>query len=604
MPENVQYLFTNQDTPQGALVLRSIVNSYGIDHATDKDLYSFYIEFSKKAYTDTGLLPVNGTGLLSIRSALNHTQVAYQYAPGNYYINWGEVEGDPNAKKYYIAQPYRIVIIDFIDDNILGARTFYSPYPITHPKAQLYHVNLPNINCRGYRGNGVGWICLYHNEDISTYPFNERLIKALERCSGVEAYNNANMSETDGTRFYQEYRREYPFLYDPVKWEQKTAQEGYEWTLDENLWIPILVQNFDKQDRHDSNGIPLTFVDALFGNYKAYYHDDDIPKPVNAISRDDLELDYNKLFNNFKISYIKSSSGTVKLNTFSMSEKVKEELANKVTVQKVNFSNVDIDQDEEEDPDYAIAECAMCGYQEEYAIGEDYPESFYFCPHDSIIVCNPCFEEYFVEIPEFGFVSTNSKLWNKFVKNFQTSFHFCVLDNFEDINIGLPHNNKDHSLPVSFVQPLLNNTDTNDVITFYSSIIPETAHHFNISGSVKFEFEFDQVKDFIFYVMDTYSINTQQLINPYLHAIFSNIKSSPHLFKKQKIVFNLHAMCGECFKQIFNNEEVESFSERYQKMKNYLLNTFNNYIDQDTEELTGHAHRLIFGDNFSLYIVS
>jgi len=326
--ETIQYLFTNKETPNGAVVFRSTVNSFGLEHVTDKDLYSFYTEFSKKAYFDTGLLPVDGTGLLSIRSALNHTQVAYQHAPGKYYINWGTFEGDINAVKYLVAQPYRIVIIDFVDDNILGARTFYSPYPITHPKAQLYHVNLPNINCRGYRGNGVGWICLYHKEDISSYPFNERLIKALERCSGVEAYNDQNMSETDGTRFYQEFKPEHTYLYRPVEWEKKTEKDGVDWTLDEDLWIPILVEDLDSQGKHDPEGNPLTFVDALFGNYQGYYYDKLIPKPVNAIARTDIELDYNQLFNSFKKAYMASGgNGFNKINTFDLSSKVKEKIS-------------------------------------------------------------------------------------------------------------------------------------------------------------------------------------------------------------------------------------------------------------------------------------
>jgi hypothetical protein len=99
--KNVNYAFT---TDQGNLVFRSSVNSFGLDHVTDKDIASFYTTFSQSAYFDTGLLPVDGTGLLSIRTAGNHTQIAYQYAPGKYYINWGSFEGDRDAKKYYVAQ--------------------------------------------------------------------------------------------------------------------------------------------------------------------------------------------------------------------------------------------------------------------------------------------------------------------------------------------------------------------------------------------------------------------------------------------------------------------------------------------------------------------
>ena len=105
--------------------------------------------------------------------------------PVNTILTGGSYEGDHEARKYYVAQPYRIVVADLLNGNIYGARTYYSPMPITYPQAPLYHVNLPNINCKGYRGNSVGWICLYHNEDISAYPFNEKLVKILDRCSGT-----------------------------------------------------------------------------------------------------------------------------------------------------------------------------------------------------------------------------------------------------------------------------------------------------------------------------------------------------------------------------------------------------------------------------------
>ena len=84
--QNVNYTFINNE---GNFVFRSNVNSFGLDHVTDKDVTSFYTNFSSSSYFDTGLLPVDGTCLLSIRKAGNHTQIAYQHAPGKYYINWG-----------------------------------------------------------------------------------------------------------------------------------------------------------------------------------------------------------------------------------------------------------------------------------------------------------------------------------------------------------------------------------------------------------------------------------------------------------------------------------------------------------------------------------
>jgi len=156
--DKVTYSFVKDE---GNFVFRSKVNSFNLDHVTDKDVSSFYTSFSNYAYFDTGLLPLDGTGLLGIRKAGDHTQVIYQHKPGMYYVNWGAYERDYDAVKFYFAQPYRIVIIDFLDNNLLGARTFYTVEPATHSGVQLYHVNLPNINCKGYRGNAVGWICLY-----------------------------------------------------------------------------------------------------------------------------------------------------------------------------------------------------------------------------------------------------------------------------------------------------------------------------------------------------------------------------------------------------------------------------------------------------------
>lgn len=324
MSNNVSYSFVS-DSPD-TITFRSTVNSFGLDHVTDKDITSFYSNFSQFSHTDTGLLPVDGSGLLSIRSAGPHTQIAYQHKPGMYYINWGGYEGDRSAVKYYVAQPYRIVIADLLNGNILGARTFYSPYSITHPEIPLYHVNLPNINCRGYRGNAVGWICLYHNDDISTYPFNEKLIKILDRCSGTEAYNDANMSETDGPRFYRDnYKPSY--LWEPQKWQDYSQTNGYEWTLDPDLWIPVFVKDKDNQDKHYDNGQPLTFLDAITGNCKMYYHDDNPSKPYNMLSRLDLSLPSATVFSWFKNSYNTSKPHFVNVDTFSQTTEIRVSIA-------------------------------------------------------------------------------------------------------------------------------------------------------------------------------------------------------------------------------------------------------------------------------------
>lgn len=367
MSNNVSYSFVS-DSPD-TITFRSTVNSFGLDHVTDKDITSFYSQFSQFAHTDTGLLPVDGSGLLSVRSAGPHTQIAYQHKPGMYYINWGTHEGDPSAIKYYIAQPYRIVIADLLNGNILGARTFYSPNPITYPEAPLYHVNLPNINCRGYRGNAVGWICLYHNDDISNYPFNEKLIKILDRCSGTEAYNDANMSETDGPRFYRDNGKPL-HLWDPTLWQSYSRDNGYEWTLDSDLWIPVLVKDKDNQDKHYDSGQPLTFVDAITGNCKMYYYDENPVKPYNMLSRPDISLPSSTVFSWFKNSYNFSKSHFSNVDTFSQAADIRIKIANTpVTLFDEN-----------------VCDCDSCG--------ETHPENHFTTIYGGSIYCQECVNEY------------------------------------------------------------------------------------------------------------------------------------------------------------------------------------------------------------------
>lgn len=352
--DKVSYSFVKD---KDSIIFRSKVNSFNLDHVTDKDIASFYAAFSNYSYFDTGLLPLDGTGLLGIRKAGNHTQVIYQYKPGMYYVNWGAYEKDSNYTKYYFAQPYRIVIIDFLDNNLLGARTFYAVEPAIHSNVQLYHVNLPNINCQGYRGNGVGWICLYHNEDWSKLPFNERLNRALERCSGVEVYNDANMSETDGPRFYEQ--NEMPvYTYNPSSWETKSANEGWEWTLDPSNWIPITVTSIDSQREHRKDGVPLTLLTAITGNYQAYYNDSYLPKPINAITRPDLTLENSQVVDWFVQSYNTSQTTFSGLDPYSQSQAHREHTA---TIQQTLFDHEDDEEEQDEDPDEAY-----CPVNEEY----------------------------------------------------------------------------------------------------------------------------------------------------------------------------------------------------------------------------------------------
>lgn len=267
-----------------------------------KDLNAFFSTLSSSAFFDSGLLPLDGSGTLMIRQAMGHTQVAFQHAPGIYRVIWGEHEGSVEAVHYDLAMPYRIVIGDFVDNEFYGARHFYSTTPITSENQLLYNVNLPNLNCKGYgHGNGVGWICLYHNHpSVKDLPLGKKISHLIERAGGTEAYNDANMSGTDGPRYYAERYQialaenyeEFEFLWNPQIWEEKTLSEGYEWTLNPEIWLPVNVAGLDSQEKNlnTNDSIPYTFGMAVNGQYRAYYNDPNMPKNYQKFIREDIEL--------------------------------------------------------------------------------------------------------------------------------------------------------------------------------------------------------------------------------------------------------------------------------------------------------------------------
>lgn len=423
MTDTFNYSFVKTD--EGNFSLRSTVKSFNLDHVTDKDIVSFYHSFSAYASFDTGLLPLNGTGVLAIRTAGPHTQIVTQHAPGLYHVNWGAHEGDKHAKAYYVAQPYRIVIGDFENGNLLGARMFYSPYPITNPAQQLYHVNLPNINCRGYRGNGVGWICLYHKEDWSSLPFNEKVSRFIERCSGVETYNDANMSETDGPRFYNKNQKPSYFI-DPVEWQEKSDKEGFQWTLDESLLIPVLVKDIDNQDRHYPDGQPLTLAMAMLGNYQAYYTDTNIPKIYNIISRSDLSLSNKNIADFIKKSFASAPAfyqHSKKDDPYSFTVQHRQENGSAVLNVPINLIQDEEDEDHSTCQDchsildvesltstsYDTLICEDClsnnytflehldswySYHDDDLVWSESDQAYYHNNHDTVTYCADC-QEYF-----------------------------------------------------------------------------------------------------------------------------------------------------------------------------------------------------------------
>lgn len=267
---------------------------------TEKDLGlslpRFLAGMGDLAYFETGLLPVEGSGVLSIRKFLDHTQIVAQIAPRVDAVYWRRHDTDDGygTKKkdlYNVAMPYRIWIGDIVEATFIGARHFYSPSPISTPNDLLYHTNLPNTNCVGYNGTSVGWICLYINQ-LSDFTQVEDIAQAVammeERCGTGEGYND-NMTGTDGPMFYSTYHPDKKLghrLSNVGEWEAYTEAHGVHWTQEEGVWLPVKVTGPDDQQQHNPDGMPLTIEMAMKGSYAAKYHDE-MKKPFNIAVRQD-----------------------------------------------------------------------------------------------------------------------------------------------------------------------------------------------------------------------------------------------------------------------------------------------------------------------------
>jgi hypothetical protein len=110
------------------------------------------------------------------------------------------------------------------------------------------------------------------------------------------------MSETDGARFYQ-HRNKPEYFWNPAEWQEKSNAEGFNWTLDSDLLIPVKVKDMDNQGQHDDNGVELTLGMAMLGNYQAYYYDEQHTKMYNKVSRSDMELSNKDIANFVKASF-------------------------------------------------------------------------------------------------------------------------------------------------------------------------------------------------------------------------------------------------------------------------------------------------------------
>jgi hypothetical protein len=310
-------------------------------------------------------------------------------------------------------------------------------------------VNLPNINCKGYRGNGVGWICLYHNQDWSMMPFNERLARALERCSGIEVYNDANMSETDGPRFYASKGKP-SYITNPREWEEKSQREGFEWTIDENLWIPITVKSRDEQGQHydGEDAIPLTLGDAIVGKYNAYYNDSYHPKPINALTNPNLELSAGEVTNWFIKAYNSSTTNFVGIDPFLQSQETREKIANTQLHKQSLLTSDETPNDEDEDEEGVMCTACESYYSEDDSYSQNDEWWCTDCFNDNFTICVNT-EEYLHNDDDNLFYDESSEQYYDLsaVKNHEVCANCNALHHIDHTAFNLHHSSTNHWQP-------------------------------------------------------------------------------------------------------------------------------------------------------------
>jgi hypothetical protein len=245
----------------------------GDETLSSEEIEKVLARVNDAAVFETGLIPVYGTGLLSYRRGFGYEQFVYQIEPQVHTVAWGKYEQDDDKPMYRLAQPWKIIIADFLHGSFVGVRHFYSPVQIYTLDQYLYAINLPNTNTVGYNGTSVGWTCLYQHHDTTQFSFVEKINYFVERESGLsEPYNDFNMSTTDGPRFYLDQKAP-AYMYDPIAWEDKTTQEGVDWICDEKVLIPLKIdwKNAPCAQFHDAKGEHYTLRDAMYKPYEPYY---------------------------------------------------------------------------------------------------------------------------------------------------------------------------------------------------------------------------------------------------------------------------------------------------------------------------------------------
>ncbi|MFT6783649.1 MAG: hypothetical protein ACJA1A_003590 [Saprospiraceae bacterium] len=246
----------------------AVVSSNGeVEVVTQPSALLDTLSASRKTF-DTGFLPQLNSGLLRYRQVGQFSQVTYQVEPQETLISWGNSEGS-SKNLFNLAIPYKIWVADFNKDLLVGLRHFFSPIPAVEINTTLYHTSFPNTNCKGYQNTSVGWVCLYRTGKDPLVTVSEKIQYAFERESGLsEPYNDANMSQTDGPRFYQE--NNITLFENGHTWQKKTQKEGIDWVCDPSNLIEIKTSDkFHK--KHDANGVNYTLQNAMEDFYQPYY---------------------------------------------------------------------------------------------------------------------------------------------------------------------------------------------------------------------------------------------------------------------------------------------------------------------------------------------
>lgn len=269
-----------------------------LEEAKPVGISDFSVVMQKLSRFETGFMWTQGNGLVSIRNMAGRSQVVYQLEPQTSVTYFTNYERDKVKRTHTLGYPYRILIIDYHNGTLLGARQFFSPVPIEDFDQPLYYPSLPNINCFYYNNTSIGWVCLYHSKQKYTKNTDSKgpitpaqmILLDVDRATGAESYNE-NMCNIDGRWAYKtkSMNDKQKILADEYEWAELTKKHGIEWTQDPDFFIPIYI-NWEKQPSQQQSTYSksemtkanlLTFGDAVYKPYSPYYNTDPNMNPFN-----------------------------------------------------------------------------------------------------------------------------------------------------------------------------------------------------------------------------------------------------------------------------------------------------------------------------------